>query len=303
MLVAWLCVLAVMLDWWWGEPRRWHPLVGFGRLAAGLESRLNGAGAGRWQGVLAVSLLLLPFALLAAWLAALPKLGWVFSVLGLYLCIGYQSLREHVLAVRDALLGQGLDAGRASVGRIVSRQTDEMTEADVTKAAIESALENGNDALFGALFWFAVAGLPGVIVYRLANTLDAMWGYKNQRFLHFGWAAARLDDVLNFVPARLTAISYSLVGNWQQAVAAARAQQGKSESPNAGLVMAAGAGALGIRVGGDAKYHGKIKHKPVLGEGALPAAEDIGRALTLVQRALLVWLVGLVLVGLLLTLL
>lgn len=296
---ALLCIVAVVLDLWLGEPRRWHPLVTFGNLAASLEKSLNGVGHQKRNGVIAVALLLVPFWLLAALLASVPGFGWLFSLIGLYLCIGYKSLKEHVLAVRDALITQGVYAGRASVGRIVSRQTDEMSEADVTKAAMESALENGNDALFGALFWFALAGLPGVVVYRLANTLDAMWGYKNERFVQFGWAAARLDDVMNYLPARLTAISYALVGSWDTALYAARQQQGKSESPNAGLVMAAGAGALRVSLGGDAKYHGRIKHKPVLGEGREPKAEDITHAIGLIQRALMVWLAVLLMLGLL----
>jgi len=299
---ALVCVGAVLLDLWWGEARRWHPLVGFGNLASWLEKRMNRQGDRKRAGVIALLILLVPVVLLAAWLAAIPGWGWLFSLLGLYLCIGFRSLREHVLAVRDALVGDGLEAGRASVGRIVSRQTEEMSETEVVKAAMESALENGNDALFAALFWFAVAGLPGVIALRLVNTLDAMWGYKNERFFHFGWAAAKLDDVMNYVPARLTAFSYALVGHWEGALLAARAQRGKSESPNAGLVMAAGAGALGLQLGGDARYHGKLKHKPLLGEGRDPQAEDLSRAIDLVQRALGVWLLALLLLGLLLAL-
>jgi hypothetical protein len=139
-------------------------------------------------------------------------IGIVFDVLLLYLAIGRTSLAEHAKAVASALQDADLPLARQRVGMIVSRDTREMNAPDVARAAVESVLENGADAVFGALFWFVVAGTPGVVVYRLANTLDAMWGYKNSRFLRFGWAAARFDDLLNLIPARLTALSYALMG-------------------------------------------------------------------------------------------
>jgi adenosylcobinamide-phosphate synthase len=131
-----------------------------------------------------------------------------------------------------------------------------------------------------------VAGAPGALAYRLANTLDALWGYRSDRYARFGWAAARLDDLLNLLPARLTALAYALVGDTRRALACWRTQARAWKSPNAGPVMAAGAGALGLRLGGPARYRGKVEERPPLGAGELPTAVDIGRARALIDRAL-----------------
>jgi adenosylcobinamide-phosphate synthase len=150
-------------------------------------------------------------------------------------------------------------------------------------------LENGNDAIFSTLFWFALLGGPGAVMFRLANTLDAMWGYRTPRFLHFGWAAARFDDVLNYVPARLTAISYALLGKCRQALTCWRTQAAAWDSPNAGPVMATGAGSLGVQLGGAARYHGEWEQRPALGSGVRPGATDIARGVSLVRHAQWLW--------------
>ncbi|MDP2878014.1 MAG: adenosylcobinamide-phosphate synthase CbiB [Sulfuricella sp.] len=283
-------LLAVALDRLLGEMPRWHPLVGFGWLAQRLEASLYGAS--RLRGAIAVSLLVGGFAL-AAFLVhrSLGSWAWLLDVALLYLAIGAASLGEHAAAVRRALDVGDLDAARRSVGRIVSRDTADMDETAVVRATLESVLENGCDAVFGALFWFFVAGAPGVVAYRLANTLDAMWGYKTERYLHFGWAAARLDDLLNWIPARLTALTYLIIGKSAVAWRCWRAQAANWESPNAGPVMAAGAGALTVKLGGPAIYHGCLEVRPPLGEGGEPVAADITRAVALVQRGMWLWLV------------
>ena len=178
---------------------------------------------------------------------------------------------------------------RQKVGYIVSRQTEHMTAIDVRRATIESVLENGADAVFAPLFWFMLLGPFGALLYRLTNTLDAMWGYKNQRYLYFGWAAARLDDTLNWLPARLTASSYALLGNTPQAIQAWRRHAPLLESPNAGPVMTAGAGALNLNLGGPATYHGKLKDKPWFGGAKQPGDQDILRAIRLIYQTLAFW--------------
>lgn len=286
MTTAYVVLTALALDAWFGEPRRFHPLVGFGRLAQTLEQRLHADS--RARGCLAVALLLTPFTLLALSIDALPW-GSVFDVAVLYLAIGWQSLGEHAGRVRDALMRDDLPTARQRVGFMVSRDTAALDHEDVALATMESVLENGNDAIFGAIFWFVLAGAPGVVLYRLVNTLDAMWGYRNARYLRFGWAAARLDDVLNFIPARLTALSYALVGHFTRALRCWRSQGAQWKSPNAGPVMAAGAGSLGVVLGGAARYHGVEQVRPPLGEGCNPHVDDIERALRLIRRTLVLW--------------
>lgn len=297
MLVNVLCaVLAVLLDRWLGEPRRWHPLVGFGRVAAGLERRCNRGGRVRRRaaGLLAVLLLVVGPAVASVLLMQQLLLPIALLLHGLMLtfAIGARSLHDHLRPIAQALACGDLPAARALTARIVSRDTAEATPADLAKAAVESALENGNDAVFGVLWWFALLGGPGALAFRLANTLDAMWGYRNERFEAFGWAAARFDDVLNWVPARLTALGYALLGRTREAWHCWRRQAPHWPSPNAGPVMAAGAGALGLALGGAAVYGGRLEQRPPLGQGRPARAEDIGRALRLVDATLVLWLLG-----------
>ena len=293
MHTALVAILAVLLDRLLGEPRHAHPLVGFGRVATAVEARLSrtvhSSLRQRVHGLLAVAVLLLPLTLLCVFAVRVPAVGTTIEVVVLYLALGGQSLTEHARRVAQSLYTNDLAQARQRVSGMVSRDTGAMRREDVTRATVESVLENGNDAVFGALFWFAVTGAPGAVLYRLANTLDAMWGYRTPRYLHFGWAAARFDDLMNFFPARLTALTYAVLGKFACAWRCWRTQGRLWESPNAGPVMAAGAGALGVQLGGPASYHGAIKQRPSLGEGMSPATADIERALALVQRGTWLW--------------
>ena len=291
MSVALLCVAGVALDALLGEPKRWHPLVAFGRMADRIEQRFNSGGRGwRSHGVTAWVLAVLPLTLLATALSWLPYIGWLVDIALLYCALGLRSLGEHVQPVAQALGANDLEEARTRVGYLVSRQTSELDATEVARAATESVLENGSDAVFAALFWFAVAGAPGVVLYRLSNTLDAMWGYRNERFERFGWAAARIDDVMNYIPARLVALTYAVLGKTRLAMQCWRKQAPQWDSPSAGPVMAAGAGALGVELGGAAIYHGELHERPQLGEGVPADADAIGRGWQLVQRGVWLWL-------------
>ncbi len=292
-MTAMVLILALLLDRLLGELPRLHPLVGYGRLVAGMEALTNRVPSrpimGRFLGMLALLLLVVPIPLLLS-LWALPSWAeWGLAIALVYLALGARSLAEHARAVADALKASDLSKARRRVGYLVSRDCAEMDEAAVSRATMESVLENGNDAIFGVLFWFVVGGLPAAVGYRLVNTLDAMWGYRTERFHYFGWAAARLDDLLNWVPARLTALSYALLGKTAVALSCWRQQGAACKSPNAGPVMAAGAGALSCRLGGGAWYHGSWVERPQLGFGEPPEAEDIDRAVLLVERSILLW--------------
>ncbi|QWP78671.1 cobalamin biosynthesis protein [Lysobacter sp. K5869] len=293
--LAWTMLGGVLLDAALGEPRSVrHPLVAFGRWARALETALHADR--RARGLAAWALAVLPLSAAAGGLHfALwrwsPWAGGAFAALALYFAIGLRSLREHAAPVADALQADKLEDARAAVGRIVSRDTHALDRERVAAAATESVLENGSDAVFAALFWFAALGPAGAVLYRLSNTLDAMWGYRTERYERFGWAAARIDDALNWIPARLTALTYAALGDAPRALRCWRAQAPTWDSPNAGPVMAAGAGALGVRLGGAAPYHGVWEARPLLGEGAAPDAGSIRRALALVERGTWVWLI------------
>lgn len=292
--VAFKLAAGLLADRLFGEVRRLHPLVGFGHWARQAESLLRRTGGGRLAGVLAWMLAVLPWVLLALMLRKLhPLAHWPVDIALLYFALGGRSLAEHAEAIAAPLAAGELDLARERTSWIVSRDVASLDAAGVARAGTESVLENGNDAVFGALFWFVLAGGPGVLLFRLANTLDAMWGYRTTRYLHFGWAAARIDDLLNVVPARLTALTYALLGRTWRALACWRDQAAAWDSPNAGPVMAAGAGALGVRLGGAASYHGREEVRPPLGEGRAPDAASIRAAVALVRRGSLLWLAAL----------
>ena len=285
--------LGLLIDHFVGEAKRWHPLVGFGDAASTLEKAANPSSniEGKLRGLFCWALMVLipvmAMCLIVSQLSGLALL--VVNALVVYFVVGLKSLAEHGRNVAVPLLAGDLPAARQLIAMMVSRDTDMLTQQQVASAVCESVLENGSDAIFAALFWFCLLGAPGAILYRGANTLDAMWGYKTDRYRSFGWAAARIDDVLNWLPARLTALSYSLLGNFSSGLKCARQQGGLTDSPNAGYVMAAGAGALGISMGGGAIYHGEEHQRPIFGVGRVAEAIDIERAIALVQRASVLW--------------
>ena len=290
--------LSLIADRLLGEPKRFHPLIGFGKFVDYIESKLNHGREKISKGAIAWIIAVIPL-VLAVWLIDQILGGWWMSIICGYLAIGWQSLRQHGRWVEQALLSNDLEEARYKLSWLVSRDTSQLTTSEISRGSIESILENGSDAIFAPLFWLAVGGAPAVVLYRLSNTLDAMWGYRTHQYEAFGKFSARIDDLLNLIPARLTALSYGIVGNFKGAMQAWKAQFGQWYSPNAGVVMAAGAGALNLSLGGDAIYHGKTKSRPTLGHGQPPTPEDLTHALTLIDRSVYLWgAIAVILVGL-----
>jgi adenosylcobinamide-phosphate synthase len=290
-------LVGVFLDIILGEPKRYHPLVGFGNLANRIEKRLNqesfSSTSKQFLGMMSwLVLVIFPSilcVLFAAYIEQYLGHAWLAEGVFLYLAIGYRSLRQHSVAVLEALTDNNIEKAREKVGWIVSRDTKDLDAVGVRRSTIESVLENGSDAVFAPLFWFLIGGVPAVVVYRLANTLDAMWGYKNDRFLFFGRFSARMDDVLNYLPSRLVALSYAVLGRYSLAMQCWQQQAKGLASPNGGVVMTAGAGTLNLRLGGDTHYHGQLMQKPFFGGDKDPDNKDITRSIALIDKTLGLW--------------
>ena len=288
-----LLPFSLLLDRILGEPSYYHPLVGFGKFANWIEVKFNkeklSSSFSFIVGVTAWLFAVIPLTLFVYLLDDFLNDYWLGSYwLGIFcgwLAIGWQSLRQHGLAVEQALNENNLEQAREKTAYLVSRDTRELDETALSRATIESILENGSDAVIAPLFWLLIFGAPGVILYRLSNTLDAMWGYHTPQFEYFGKFTARVDDVLNYIPARITALLYALCGNSKQAWNAWKTQGVNWYSPNAGVVMASGAGALNIQLGGSAIYNGLQKIRPELGFEKSPMSHDIKRAIQLLDYA------------------
>jgi adenosylcobinamide-phosphate synthase len=272
-----------------------HPVAMVGAAISFLDGRLNRATrsdrARRLRGVFVV-LLLISAAAALGWAVkkyvSIIHFGWALEAFIVAVLLAQRSLFEHVAAVAAALQAGGIEAGRTAVAKIVGRDPESLDEYDVARAAIESLFENFSDGVVAPAFWYGLLGLPGIFAYKTANTLDSMIGHRSPKYLDFGWAAARFDDVLNWVPARLTGLIICLAA---LALPETRAGQAlrimirdakKHRSPNAGWPEAAAAGALGLAFGGPRRYGGKPVDEPWLGDGrARASVADIGAALQL----------------------
>lgn len=301
MILSFISVLsALFLDHHLGEAKKFHPLIGFGRYVDFLQGLLNTQAVSHKaqliNGLVATVMAVLPFMVLLIIVQhSLPlALSVILDIAVLYLCIGWTSLQQHAHAIFTELKANQLDLARTKLSWIVSRETQELDSTQVAQASVESVLENSSDALFASIFWFMLAGAEGVLLHRLVNTLDAMWGYKTQQFLYFGRFAARLDDVLNYLPARLTAYGMvfcaSSIEQGKQAIACWRSQAQFCASPNGGPVMTAGAGALNVKLSEGAYYQGKWQVKPLMGCGEAAQGNSIIESMALVHRTLLFWL-------------
>ncbi|PWC55512.1 adenosylcobinamide-phosphate synthase CbiB [Azospirillum sp. TSO22-1] len=279
-----------------------HPVVWIGALIDRLDRMLNHDDAPGWQrklaGVLALGVLLTivgAVASLVAGLCHLLPLGWLWEAALASTLLAQRSLYDHVAVVAKALRTGGLAAGREAVGRIVGRNPATLDEPAVARAAIESLAENFSDGVVAPAFWLLVGGLPGIALYKAANTADSMIGHRTPRHEAFGWAAARFDDLVNLPGSRLAALLLAAAAfvtddtSPQQAWASVRADAGRHRSPNAGWPEAAMAGALDLRLGGPRTYGGTRIMDAWLGAGRTAATDrDIDRALTLYRNACLV---------------
>jgi len=299
-----VALLALLLDRIVGDPpwlwsRLPHPVALAGAAIDRLERALNrpdwNFGARRAAGVAALVLLVAAAAGLGAAVArALPDRlpGLMAEAAIASVLLAQKSLLDHVRAVAEALAGEGLDGARRAVAMIVGRDVSALDRAGIARAAVESAAENFSDGLVAPAFWLAVLGLPGLFVYKVVNTADSMIGHRSERFRAFGWAAARLDDLLNLAPARLSALllagaAAALRLQWRTALAAAWRDAPRHKSPNAGWPEAAAAGALGLRLGGPRRYGAEAVDGTWLNPAGRATADaaDIRAALRLIDAA------------------
>ena len=293
--------VAVALDALLGWPgglfaRIGHPVIWLGALIDALDRRCNRTADAPWlRRVAGVAAALVVIALAAA-------LGWAvqttvaFGWSGMFLLgilawpfVALRSLHDHVAAVARPLEAGDIAAARTAVSMIVGRDPAQLDEAGIARAAIESLAENTSDGIVAPVFWGALFGLPGIVGYKAVNTLDSMIGHRTARHQSFGWAAARIDDLANFIPARLTGFLFALLSARPQAATACMARDARAHrSINAGWPEAAMAGALGVRLCGPRSYHGVLADEPWLNASARdPAAADLISGLKLYRRAML----------------
>ncbi len=270
-------LLGLALDQVVPDPRRGHPVAVFAAAADRLERRLYADD--RAHGAAFTAACVAGVAVVGA---LLPRRAAVVAV-ATWAVLGGRSLRSEATRVADLLEAGDLPAARERVTHLVGRDPASLDAAAVARAAVESVAENTCDAVVAPLWWGAVAGAPGLLVYRAVNTLDAMVGHRSDRYRSFGWASARLDDVLNYLPARLTAalaagVAPAMRGDAIAAVRTTVRDGRKHPSPNSGMSEAAFAGALGLRLGGRAVYRGRVEQRPALGDGRPPAVTDVRNA-------------------------
>jgi len=304
MLSATILLFAFIIDSLVGEVRKFHPLVGFGNLANRLEAKFNSEQK-KNQAKLFTTPLMTKLIGMVCWLVLVIPLplfyyfvhqeSWLFYCLDaliVYFAIGYNSLIKHAMQILTPLKNNDIETARHFCSYIVSRKTSELSEQEIARATTESVLENGHDAVIASLVWFVIGGAPLVLMHRLANTLDAMWGYKNSRFINFGWCSARVDDLLGWPSGKISCILYALQGRFVTALKNGFIQGRQYKSLNGGWVMATGATVLNIKLGGVAHYHGKQLKSVELGSGEPVSSLAIAPSLRLVRKAAVIFIVS-----------
>lgn len=279
----------------WLFTRIGHPVTWLGRLIGTIDAGWNRASDPpplRRAAGIAGALVVIALSVVIGWaLQSLLPWGWIQIVIAgvvAWPLVALRSLHDHVAAVANPLQAGDIAASRDAVSRIVGRDPAALDEAGIARAAIESLAENASDGIVAPLFWGVLFGLPGILGYKAINTLDSMIGHRSERHEAFGWAAARIDDVANFIPARLTGFLFVLLApRRSEALSCMMRDARRHRSPNAGWPEAAMAGALGVRLSGPRIYHGSTTNEPWLNEGARdPLAADISEGLTVYRRAM-----------------
>ncbi len=282
---------ALLLDWAFGEPpEAVHPTVLMGRAISAFEGtvpKLTSPTSRRLAGVaLALSLPALVFLSPRKALDAVPRgPKWMLGAALVSTTLSMRGLAEAALDVERALGERRLRAARTRVGRFVGRDTEHLSGPEVCRAAVESVAENTSDGVVAPMLYGLLLGAPGALAYKAINTLDSMVGHPQPPHKEIGWASARLDDLVNLLPSRLTALSVAAVSGRPFRTLRITDRYGPlTTSPNAGMAEAAFAGALGVRLGGTNTYGGAPREGPILGEGSAPSPEDIRRAIGLMRR-------------------
>lgn len=269
-------IIGWIADKLFGDPS-WlpHPVVGFGKMIAWGEHRFNkGTHLILKGGLLAVCYVVAIYALTSFLLLHLlgqtvPMISWILSAILIYYCLAGTTLISEVEMVFKAL-DRSLEEGRKQVSRIVGRDTSQLSDQEIRKAALETLAENLNDGVVAPLFWLMLLGVPGMMAYKMVNTLDSMIGYRTQRYLYFGRVAARMDDVANYIPARLTALLMILVACKPRLLSFVRQFGNQHASPNSGYPESALAGILNCQFGGTHIYFGERIEKPFIGTNDRP---------------------------------
>ncbi|GAB3888220.1 cobalamin biosynthesis protein [Terrabacter terrigena] len=282
--------LGYLLDQTFGDPRRWHPVAGFGSAAMALERRTYAARRG--PGVTHVAVLVGSTVALGVVAERTARRSvtahTLLTAAATWAVLGGRSLTREAETIDGQLRRQDLAAARTQVRNLVGRETTGLDADGVARACIESLAENTSDAVVAPLLWGGLLGLPGLLGYRAVNTLDAMVGHRNERYSEFGWAAARLDDVANWGPARVAgALTLAAAASRPRARAgwaAIRRDAPAHPSPNGGVVEAAFAGVLGVRLGGSNTYDGRVEDRGTLGTGPAAGRADIAPATRLARR-------------------
>ncbi|MFE3516591.1 cobalamin biosynthesis protein [Streptomyces sp. NPDC059166] len=272
-----------------GDPRRGHPVAGFGRAAARAESLLwrDHRGWGALHTLVCAGGAAGTAALAARAVRDRPVLAVALTAAATWSVVGGTSLAREARAVGGALAAGDIEAARERLPHLCGRDPQALDGPGIARAVVESVAENTSDAVVGALVWGAIGGVPGLVGFRAVNTLDAMVGHRSPRYLRYGWASARLDDLAGWPGARLTAVlAVAAGGRPREAVRVWRSDAPRHPSPNAGPVEASFAGALGVRLGGTLAYGGRVEHRPVLGgdTGREVRVTDIERAVRLSRR-------------------